>query len=305
MPMMIGGGGDSVNLMPSDSNMASPTQEASQYAAAPVDYSNQGPTQEAAQYATPVDTSYATPVYQPSYAPVTYGNNNYGYGFNGSGPSGGGFSSTSYAPAPPPPPHHTFQEFITNGQAITDPQYQVQKAALLGKLNDYERQVASQVGDRNIQQQNDPGHSLLGNYWAVRGLDPKATLYNITSDPNGVQDYKSAGLIGGTLGSDYDKALAAFDDQQNQGLRGLAENFAARGMLGAGSGVWQNSRANLQNQYNQQLTNLGDSAVNQYNSLLSNLADQYSQGQQSLTGYETDAANRIANTLNAGLPTTA
>lgn len=206
-------------------------------------------------------------------------------------------------------PHHSYQEFMPGGssfgQLISDPAYVQQKAALLGKLGDYERNVASQIGGQNLTAVTNSPDALTGAVYGYNGraLAPDG-LFNDTKDANGDDSFTSKGaLYGGTLGSQYDTALANFNNQQAMGLRNTAEDFAARGMLGSGSGVWQTARNNLQDQYRNQLGNINDSTVNQYNNILAGMNDQYSQGRNTLQGYATDASNRIATGLNNNLPT--
>lgn len=261
---------------------------------------NQGPV-GLTDYTTPiVGGTPAQPASYPQAQQATFSQPGYVTSNGGGvGGGGGGMAGAAYH-APIAPVHHTFQEFIDNNQAITDPTYQVQKAALIGKLNDYRRNVANQVGDQNIEAINDPNDKLLGTSYQGKAL---GDLYRENKDVNGDSDFVPTGaLSGGTLGKDYDTTLANFNNQQQHGLRNIAEDFASRGMLGSGSGVWQTARNNAQDQYRQQLSNFNDSTINQYNQLLGNLTDQYSQGRGTLNGYLTDAANRMATTMNAGLP---
>jgi|SRR6059058_4633659 len=250
------------------------------------------------QYGLLTPASDVTPIDTGGGGGVAAGAGTGGGGVPGSIPGGGVGGGTAQAA----PVHHTYQEYLDNGQAYTDPTYVMQKAALLGKLGDYQRNVAGQVGSQNLSQVNDPNDKLLGSYYKGNAL---GNLFKENKDINGDSDFVSSGaLAGGSLGKQYDTALANFNNQQNQGLRNTAEDFAARGMLGTGSGVWQTARNNLQDQYRNQLNNINDSTVGQYNSLLGNLADQYSQGRTTLNGYLTDASNRMATQMNSGLPST-
>jgi hypothetical protein len=190
------------------------------------------------------------------------------------------------------------------GQGIEDQTYVNQKTALINKLNDYERNIAGQVGGQNLQENKatDP-NDLLGSSWSGKSL---GKLYNINTDVNGDQTYSAnPGALGGSMGKNFDTGLANFNNEQAHGLRNNAEDFASRGMLGSGSGVWQTATKNLQDQYNNQLTNMNDSTVGQYNNLIAGLADQYNQARPALTGYLGDAANRLATQMNSGLPSSA
>jgi hypothetical protein len=289
MGVQVGGGGDQVSFMP-DSPSASTANSSGANTPNPIaPVSFNSPQQQPAPYFGGTLPSPAAQQYGSIYQP--------GYPTGGTG-GGGGMAPT---PAAPPPVHHTSQEFLDNGQAYGDPTYVTQKAALMSKLNDYENNVASQVGSQNLSSVTDPNHSLLGSYYKGNAL---GSLYHDDKTINGDDNYQfNDKALGGTLGKDFSTALANFNNQQSQGLRNNTEDFAARGMLGSGSGVWQTSNKNLGDQYGQQLSNLNDSTVGQYNNLLSGLASQYNSGQGTLNGYLGDASQRMANTANAGLPT--
>ena len=222
---------------------------------------------------------------------------------------GGGGGGAPQAPVTPPPPPRTYHDYLPGGsqfgQLIADGTYVNQKAALINKLNDYERNVAGQIGNQNLTAITDANDPLTGSVYGYNGRALAANgLFNPVKDINGDIDYRAnTDALGGTLGKQYDTALANFNNQQAQGLRNNSEDFAARGMLGSGSGVWQTATKNLQDQYNNQLGNINDSTVNQYNSLLGSLADQFSQGRNTLQGYAGDAANRLASGYNSSLPT--
>lgn len=295
MPMraMIDGGGPSTDGFGSGTITADPMAQVS------FDTPNVQTYSPQTGYTPPTGTQYSPGPSNPGGGGATTMPNYIG-GMNMPGYVTGGANQSPMTPPPPPPVHHSFQEFLDNGQAATDPTYVAQKSALVGKLNDYERNVGNQIGSQNLSQVSNPG-DLLGSYWKGNSL---GDLYKENKDVNGDSDFVSTGALnGGSLGKGYDTALANFNNQQSHGLRNVAEDFASRGMLGSGSGVWQTARNNAQDQYRQQLGNINDSTVGQYNSLLGNLADQYSQGRNSLTGYLTDASNRMATAMNSGLPT--
>lgn len=283
-------GGYGGNFDPGPAPAPSPAYNASPAPYSPPDYLNPSTPGTYAQAPAP---SYQN----AAYAGPSAGTMNTAYQPGAS--LGGGGMTGGASMAPPPVVHHNADWYRNNG-AQEDGTYVAQKSALMSKLDQYERQVAGQIGDKNVAQGNNPNLSLIGNdYWKV---NPLGTLFSDNKDANGNDVYSSNKAIGGTIGAGYDTALANFENQQSKGLTDLAEGYAARGMLGPGSGVWSNARANLQDQYNNQLGNINQSATGAYNNLLNSLADQYTQGQQTLNGYLGDASNRLATLDAANLP---
>lgn len=247
-------------------------------------------------YTAPVGTQYSPMPTNPQQ----------GGGGGGGGMSQPGTVTAPFTPQQPAAPIHHYADYMQGGsqfgQAIGDQTYVNQKAALVNKLNDYERNIAGQVGDQNmsLNHASDP-NDLLGDYWSMKSLG--GDLYDKTQDANGNFNYADNHKLGGSMDKNFSVGIDNFNNQQQHGLRGVAEDFAARGMLGSGSGVWQTARNNLQDQYNNQLTNMNDSTISQYNNLLAGLGDQYNQARPALTGYLGDAANRLSSASAAGLPT--
>lgn len=299
MVMQVDGGGQQVSFGAGDITAPSTARVSYDTPAVQTYSPNTG-------YTPPVGRIYGTVATNPVQASPSYTPTYYQPGDTTGG--GGGAAPSTPPVTPPPPPHHSYKEWLQGGdkfgQAISDQTYVNQKNALLGKLGDYERNISNQVGGQNLElnKPTDP-NDLLGSYWAGKSVGGK--LYNDTKDVNGDENFTSMGKLGGSMGKNFDTGLANFNNEQAHGLRANAEDFASRGMLGSGSGVWQTATQNLQNQYNNQLTNMNDSTVGQYNNLIAGLADQYNQARPALTGYLGDAANRLATTMNSGLPSSA
>jgi hypothetical protein len=214
------------------------------------------------------------------------------------GGMGGGTGMSNAAPAPIP------RAPFDPNSAFADGTFMMQRQGFNDKLANFANQIRGQVGNDNLTQTNSDQSSLDAGLtpetFALKFHDPNSfAKFNLGANgENG--HYVSNGVLGGTMGTDYNKALAGLDLSRVQGLTNLGEDFAARGLGNSGVYLKQADMANKQ--YGQQYDNLNSGVYGQANDLVNQLANQAMSTQQNIASARSDAVQRLQNNYNAVAP---
>jgi hypothetical protein len=179
------------------------------------------------------------------------------------GNAGGGMASAAMAaPVEPPKPKidYNSKEYLSGAKdSELDSTFHDQKTMYSEKLKKYIADYDAQTG---------------GKAWGKNLKD-----FNLDE-------------LGGSMGVDYDNAKAGISRNKTQGLTGVAEDFAQRGMINSGlyAKDWQESN----NQYERQGQNLGQGVRNQLQTLNFNRGNQQTDNTAQIAAARRDALNRLS-----------
>lgn len=217
--------------------------------------------------------SYAKPTVS-TYSPRTgytapVGNSPYsgGVGSWNAAPSGGGFSggagAASFAPSAPIKPliDYNSEEYLNGTKdGELDSTFHNQKTLYSEKLKKYIADYDAQTGGKAW------GKDLAG--------------FDLDND------------LQGSMGVDYRNARDGIARNKDMGLKSVAEDFAARGMVNSGlyAKDWQDSS----NQYDRQKTNLGQGTRNQLQTLNFNRGNVEADNTAQIAAARRDALNRLS-----------
>lgn len=209
---------------------------------------------------------YEQPAVYTAPAPIAYPNwgGNTGIQQNTyTGGGGGGAAAAVAAPAAPPPPpkiDYGSAEWLSGAKdSELDGTFHDQASMYSNKLKKYIADYEAQAGKN------------------AYGKD--ASTFNMSD-------------LGGSMGVDYKNAHEGIIRNKDQGLKGLSEDFANRGMIN--SGLYGRDYDQSRDQYNRQDQNLGQGVRNQLQTLDFNRGNAETDNVASIAAARRDALNRLS-----------
>jgi hypothetical protein len=206
-------------------------------------------------YARPAVYTAPSPIAQPNWNPAPQQN-----ALAGGGGGGGAAAASMAAPAAPPRINYGGAEYLNGSKdSELDGTFHDQASMYASKLKKYVADYEAQAGKN------------------AYGQDAASF------------DMKN---LGGSMGVDHTNAQQGIARNKDQGLRGLSEDFANRGMIN--SGLYGRDFDVSRDQYDRQGQNLDQGTRNQLQTLGFNRGNQETDNVAQIGAARRDALNRLA-----------